>query len=81
LPKEAVNTLKKWLFDNFHHPYPTEEQKHELAMQTDLTHSQVNYWFINARVRIWRPIVEAQYPNYGRPLSFTSQRWLKRKKK
>lgn len=58
LPKSAKNHLKKWLFANFNHPYPTEDQKAQLARETGLSHQQVNYWFINARVRIWRPMLE-----------------------
>jgi Homeobox KN domain len=31
----------------------------ELAVATNLKVSQVNYWFINARVRIWKPMIES----------------------
>lgn len=55
LPKHAVEKLKKWLFDHFEHPYPTEEEKAKLAEQSQLTLTQINNWFVNARVRIWRP--------------------------
>lgn len=58
LPKEAVQVLKDWLFKHFNHPYPTEEEKAQLAALTGLQTAQVNYWFINARVRIWRPMLE-----------------------
>lgn len=34
LPKKAVEVLKKWLFDHFDHPYPTDQEKTELAKQT-----------------------------------------------
>jgi hypothetical protein len=51
LPKNAVDTLKQWLFDHFQHPYPTDEEKSELAIQTKLNLTQVNNWFINARRR------------------------------
>eukprot|EP01083_Nonionella_stella_P158753 517058_1 len=59
LPKEAVSVLRTWLFNHFQHPYPTEEEKKSLAIGTGLQVSQVNYWFINARVRIWRPMLRA----------------------
>jgi hypothetical protein len=32
-----------------------------LAKQTGLTRSQVSNWFINARVRLWKPMVEEMY--------------------
>ncbi|EFC45999.1 predicted protein, partial [Naegleria gruberi] len=53
LPKEAVDSLLKWLFDNFSHPYPSDAEKDVLAEETNLTLTQVNNWFINARRRIW----------------------------
>lgn len=50
----------QWLFDHFDRPYPNEQDKEELAALTGLTKSQVNYWMINARVRIWKPVVKQQ---------------------
>eukprot|EP00741_Cyanophora_paradoxa_P016564 tig00020927_g15994.t1 len=61
LPKSGVQILKQWLFDHFLHPYPTEEEKVQLAAQTNLGVQQVNNWFINARVRIWKPLVEQSH--------------------
>ncbi|XP_041994705.1 BEL1-like homeodomain protein 8 isoform X2 [Salvia splendens] len=58
LPERAVSVLRAWLFDHFLHPYPTDTDKHMLATQTGLTRNQVSNWFINARVRIWKPMVE-----------------------
>jgi hypothetical protein len=57
LPRSAVRILKKWLFEHFSHPYPSVEEKESLSAQTGLKTSQVNYWFINARVRIWKPMI------------------------
>jgi len=62
LPKQAVETLKKWLFEHFGNPYPNMIEKQHLAYRTGLTTQQVSYWFINARVRIWKPLVE-KYQN------------------
>lgn len=59
LPKHATNILKTWLFSNFLHPYPSESEKLELSQQTGLTITQINNWFINARVRTWRPMLES----------------------
>ncbi|XP_059659457.1 BEL1-like homeodomain protein 4 [Cornus florida] len=58
LPERSVAVLRAWLFDHFLHPYPTDTDKHLLATQTGLTRNQVSNWFINARVRVWKPMVE-----------------------
>lgn len=61
LPERAVSVLRAWLFEHFLHPYPKDADKHMLAKQTGLTRSQVSNWFINARVRLWKPMVEEMY--------------------
>ncbi|KAM7259389.1 hypothetical protein ACFE04_015130 [Oxalis oulophora] len=38
--------------------YPKDSEKIMLARQTGLTKNQVANWFINARVRLWKPMVE-----------------------
>ncbi|KAI3677474.1 hypothetical protein L6452_36737 [Arctium lappa] len=38
--------------------YPTDTDKQILAKQTGLSRNQVSNWFINARVRLWKPMVE-----------------------
>ncbi|KAF5750902.1 BEL1-like homeodomain protein 9 [Tripterygium wilfordii] len=58
LPERAVSVLRAWLFEHFLHPYPMDKDKLMLAKQTGLTRSQVSNWFINARVRLWKPMVE-----------------------
>ncbi|KAA0045145.1 BEL1-like homeodomain protein 9 isoform X2 [Cucumis melo var. makuwa] len=58
LPESAVTILRAWLFEHFLHPYPTDTDKLMLANQTGLSRSQVSNWFINARVRLWKPMVE-----------------------
>ncbi|KAH6765060.1 BEL1-like homeodomain 3 [Perilla frutescens var. hirtella] len=61
LPETAVSLLRAWLFEHFLHPYPTESEKMVLARDTGLTRSQVANWFINARVRLWKPMIEEIY--------------------
>uniref|UniRef100_A0ACD5U4N9 Uncharacterized protein n=1 Tax=Avena sativa TaxID=4498 RepID=A0ACD5U4N9_AVESA len=61
LPERAVSVLRAWLFEHFLHPYPSDVDKHILARQTGLSRSQVSNWFINARVRLWKPMVEEMY--------------------
>ncbi|XP_042512599.1 BEL1-like homeodomain protein 4 [Macadamia integrifolia] len=58
LPEHSVAILRAWLFEHFLHPYPTDTDKEMLASQTGLTRNQVSNWFINARVRVWKPMVE-----------------------
>ncbi|KAL3640676.1 BEL1-like homeodomain protein [Castilleja foliolosa] len=58
LPEHAVAVLRSWLFEHFLHPYPTDTDKVMLAKQTGLSRNQVSNWFINARVRLWKPMVE-----------------------
>ncbi|KAL6993648.1 hypothetical protein U1Q18_011760 [Sarracenia purpurea var. burkii] len=41
--------------------YPSDADKHLLARQTGLSRNQVSNWFINARVRLWKPMVEDMY--------------------
>lgn len=61
LPERSVNVLRAWLFEHFLHPYPSEADKHLLSRQTGLSKNQVSNWFINARVRLWKPMVEEMY--------------------
>ncbi|XVE69817.1 hypothetical protein DITRI_Ditri10aG0022200 [Diplodiscus trichospermus] len=61
LPENSVSILRAWLFEHFLHPYPKDSEKIMLAKQTGLTRNQVANWFINARVRLWKPMVEEMY--------------------
>lgn len=61
LPDRSVNILRAWLFEHFLNPYPSEADKHVLSRQTGLSKNQVSNWFINARVRLWKPMVEEMY--------------------
>ncbi|XP_051149827.1 BEL1-like homeodomain protein 4 isoform X2 [Andrographis paniculata] len=61
LPERSVDVLRAWLFEHFLSPYPTETDKHVLSRQTGLSKYQVSNWFINARVRLWKPMVEEMY--------------------
>ncbi|CAH8357273.1 unnamed protein product [Eruca vesicaria subsp. sativa] len=61
LPENSVSVLRAWLFEHFLHPYPKESEKMMLAKQTGLSKNQVANWFINARVRLWKPMIEEMY--------------------
>ncbi|XP_072405370.1 homeobox protein Meis1-like isoform X4 [Chiloscyllium punctatum] len=41
-PKVATNIMRAWLFQHLTHPYPSEEQKKQLAQDTGLTILQVH---------------------------------------
>ncbi|CDS39773.1 homeobox protein homothorax [Echinococcus multilocularis] len=71
LPKRATQVMKQWLFQHLVHPYPTEDEKRQIASQTNLTLLQVNNWFINARRRILQPMLETTgpYTSVGRSAS------------
>lgn len=55
LPKTTTTLLRNWLYEHTHHPYPSEDEKSQLAAQTGLTINQISNWFINARRRILQP--------------------------
>uniref|UniRef100_S4R6C2 Pbx/knotted 1 homeobox 2 n=1 Tax=Petromyzon marinus TaxID=7757 RepID=S4R6C2_PETMA len=63
LPKHATTVMRSWLFQHIVHPYPTEDEKRQIANQTNLTLLQVNNWFINARRRILQPMLDASNPD------------------
>ncbi|CAK9180002.1 unnamed protein product [Ilex paraguariensis] len=66
LPERSVSVLRAWMFENFLHPYPKDAEKHLLAVKSGLTRSQVSNWFINARVRLWKPMIEEMYAEMNR---------------
>ncbi|KAE9588361.1 hypothetical protein Lal_00002722 [Lupinus albus] len=61
LPESSVSILRAWLFEHFLNPYPKDSEKIMLARQTGLSRNQVANWFINARVRLWKPMIEDIY--------------------
>ncbi|ODM94948.1 Homeobox protein PKNOX2 [Orchesella cincta] len=67
LPKHATSIMRSWLFQHIVHPYPTEDEKRQIAAQTNLTLLQVNNWFINARRRILQPMLDASNPETPAP--------------
>ena len=49
--REALRVLRSWLTANHRHPYPTDEEKENLARQTGLNKTQITNWLANARRR------------------------------
>ncbi|CAF2044351.1 unnamed protein product [Rotaria magnacalcarata] len=52
--KFLTNYLKKWLQENRNHPYPSNQEKIDLAKQSSITYDQVTTWFNNARAILRR---------------------------
>jgi len=53
----AVRVLRRWLSQHLDDPYPDALQKTALAQETSLSYEQVGHWFVNARMRAWRPML------------------------
>ncbi|KAF1813767.1 hypothetical protein P152DRAFT_457136 [Eremomyces bilateralis CBS 781.70] len=49
--RSALKILKDWMAEHRTHPYPTEEEKAELAARTDLLPAQISNWMANTRRR------------------------------
>jgi hypothetical protein len=49
-----LDYLKKWLREHRSHPYPSNQEKIELAKQSSITYDQVTTWFNNARAILRR---------------------------
>ena len=62
LPTSAVRVLKEWMLApaNYDHPWPTEEEKQQLADKCGISVRQVTVWLTNGRKRVWKPLREAQ---------------------
>jgi hypothetical protein len=58
LPSESKSILYNWFLTHVQYPYPTKQQKVELATQTYLSEKQVETWFTNMRLRHWKPLLE-----------------------
>jgi hypothetical protein len=50
-PPAAIKILKNWMIVHNDHPYPTEEEKDALKLETGLTVGQVSNWMANTRRR------------------------------
>ena len=50
-PAKVRENLLEWMRRHLNHPYPSDQEKAELAQQTGLDTDAVSTWFTNARVR------------------------------
>ncbi|GMR61461.1 hypothetical protein PMAYCL1PPCAC_31656, partial [Pristionchus mayeri] len=49
--KETTEILTEWFNEHINHPYPTDEEKNDLAFQCNISVQQITNWFGNRRVR------------------------------
>lgn len=71
LPEASVRVLKEWLLspEHFDFPWPTEDEKLQLAAAAGISLKQLGVWMTNARKRIWAPLRRKQGKpiiNYGK---------------
>ena len=61
LPAHAVDYLKAWIMspEHINHPYPTEKEKSKILSDTGIDLKRLNNWFVNNRIRYWKPRIEA----------------------
>ena len=60
LPREATDVLLRWFLDPDHitHPYPSVQEKLELAKKAKLHATQIRNFYTNIRKRHWTPVVK-----------------------
>jgi hypothetical protein len=61
LPSTVVDHLKAWIMspEHINHPYPTEKEKAEILADTGIDLKRLNNWFVNNRIRYWKPKMDA----------------------
>ena len=68
LPPHAVERMRAWFYSHVHKPYPGDKDKQALMAELGITHTQVSNWFINARVRLWAPLIKATFAKHQRAI-------------
>lgn len=58
--KNQVLHLTEWLLKNSSNPYPSMDDKADLAQRSGLSTQQVQNWFINMRKRHWTPMMNGK---------------------
>ncbi|CAJ0583323.1 unnamed protein product, partial [Mesorhabditis spiculigera] len=65
--KEAIAILQDFFVTHANHPYPTDEEKADLAKKCNITVQQVSNWFGNRRIR-QKKVMPAQMKHYANML-------------
>ena len=73
LPKKTTAILKEWLLSHLMMPYPVNQEKVALSLTTGLKIAQINNWFVNARGRIWKPLVRRVFDKYQTKLKTAAE--------
>ena len=60
--------MRAWFYSHVHKPYPGDKDKQALMAELGITHTQVSNWFINARVRLWAPLIKATFAKHPRAI-------------
>ncbi|XP_056405378.1 homeobox protein TGIF2LX-like isoform X2 [Hyla sarda] len=62
-PEKSIKIMQDWLYEHRFKPYPSKAERNVLSRQTRLTVHQVSNWFVNARRRILREMVNQNGTN------------------
>ncbi|KAF9250227.1 transcriptional regulator family: Homeodomain [Penicillium roqueforti] len=49
--RKGARVLREWFYQNQEYPYPTDEQKNQMAHETGFSQKRISTWFANARRR------------------------------
>eukprot|EP01135_Chromosphaera_perkinsii_P009683 Nk52_evm9s1837 gene=Nk52_evmTU9s1837 len=49
--RHTLMVLRNWIFDHVDYPYPTDQEKKDLRISTNMTKEQLDVWFNNVRSR------------------------------
>jgi hypothetical protein len=67
LRPESIAVMKQWLFENLDHPYPSDDEKRDMASRGGIQVTQVNYWVITIHTSAYREklaVRESAYFNH-----------------
>jgi len=64
LSEQAKEYLKNWMLSPEHcdHPYPTPDEKAAIMVDTGISFTELNNWFVNNRKRFWQNVVKPKIP-------------------